>query len=153
MPHIIDTGAAHALDFTEVVARLEERGIDLGNDGRMGEALKLRFVERSSLSAGKVQLYRARRDIHRQLPPEQLSISLNIMEEGEHVPWRDQAIVDLRHGIITKRPTLTPAERLMRCAVHFCDEDVDLADQFARHHPVPRVRDDCARWLALAQAP
>lgn len=72
MPHIIDTGAAHALDFTEVVARLEERGIDLGNDGRMGEALKLRFVERSSLSAGKAQLYRARRDIHRQLPPEQL---------------------------------------------------------------------------------
>jgi hypothetical protein len=93
-------------------------------------------------------LYRAHRDIHSQLPPESLSISLNIMEEGEHVPWRDQYIVDLERGTIAKRPTLTQAEMLLRGAVHFCAEGVDLADQFAKHHPVPRVRANAIAALA-----
>lgn len=117
-------------------------------DGRQDEELNLRFVERSSLNEGKVMLYRAHRDIHSQLPPEQLSISLNIMEEGEHVPWRDQYIVDLERGTIAKRPTLSQAEMLLRCAVHFCDEGIDLADHFAKHHPVPRVRANAIAALA-----
>jgi hypothetical protein len=117
-------------------------------DGRLDEPLNLSFVERSCLSEGKVQLYRAHRDIHSQLPPDSLSISLNIMEEGEAVPWRDQYIVDLEHGTIAKRPTLTQGEMLLRCAVHFCDEGVDLADQFAKRHPVPRVRANAIAALA-----
>jgi hypothetical protein len=154
-------------------------------DGRQDEPMTLRFAERSALSEGKVMLYRAHRDIHSQYPPDSLSISLNIMEEGEHVPWRDQYIVDLTRGTIAKRPTISQGEMLMRCAVHFCAEGIDLADQFAKCHPVPRVRanaiaalaaveedvaartarlergladpdarvrDDCARWLALNAA-
>lgn len=156
-----------------------------GVDGRIGEPLKLRFVERSSLGEGRMMLYRAHRDIHSQLPPERLSVSLNIMDEGEHVPWRDQYIVDLERGVIARRPTLTPGEILLRCAVHLTDNGRDVAEQFARTHPVPRVRanalaalaavaegdaravvlerglrdtdarvrDDCARWLALGAAP
>ena len=109
-------------------------------DGRLGEPLNLKFVERSSLSQGKMMLYRAHRDIHSQLPPEALSVSLNIMDEGEHVPWRDQYIVDLGHGTIAKRPTLTSGEMLLRCAVHLTENGRDVAEQFARVHPVPRVR-------------
>ena len=155
-------------------------------DGRLGEPINLQFVERSQLSEGKMMLYRAHRDIHSQLPPEQLSVSLNIMDEGEHVPWRDQYIVDLgqetdRRGTIAKRPTLTPAEMLLRCAIHLTEEGREIAAEFAKAHPVPRVRanalaalaaveegagraavlergmgdedarvrDDCARWLAI----
>lgn len=150
-------------------------------DGRLGEPLNLTFVERSSLGQGQMMLYRAHRDIHRQLPPESLSVSLNIMDEGEHVPWRDQYIVDLKSGTIAKRPTLTSSELLLRCAVHLTGNGRDVAEQFAMTHPVPRVRanaiaalaaveegegraavlerglcdgdarvrDDCARWLAL----
>jgi hypothetical protein len=150
-------------------------------DGRLGEPLNLHFVERSSLSQGKMMLYRAHRDIHSQLPPETLSVSLNIMDEGEHVPWRDQYIVDLEQGTIAKRPTLTSSEMLLRCAVHLTENGRDVADHFATAHPVPRVRanavaalaaaaegedraavlargmrdgdarvrDDCARWLAM----
>src|SRR5690606_14258435 len=124
---------------------------------------------------------RAHRDIHSQLPPERLSISLNIMDEGEHVPWRDQYIVDLDRRAIARRPTVTASEMLLRCAVHLTGNGRDVADHFARAHPVPRVRaaaiaalaaveesegraavlerglcdadarvrDDCARWLAL----
>lgn len=147
-------------------------------DGRLGEPLNLRFVERSSLSEGKMMLYRAHRDIHSQFPPERLSVSLNIMDEGDHIPWRDQYIVDLEAGTIAKRPTLTPSEMLLRCAVHLTDNGKDIAERFATAHPVPRVRanaiaalatvaedreamlergladpdarvrDDCRRWLA-----
>ena len=150
-------------------------------DGRLGEPLDLQFIERSSLSEGKMLLYRAHRDIHSQLPPPSLSVSLNIMDEGEHVPWRDQYIVDLEAGTIARRPTLTSGEMLLRCAVHLTENGKDIAGEFAKAHPVPRVRanaiaalaavaegagraavlergirdrdarvrDDCARWLAV----
>ena len=120
-------------------------------DGRLDEPLNLQFVERSQLREGKMMLYRAHRDIHSQLPPEALSISLNIMDEGDHVPWRDQYIVDLESGTIAKRPTLTQAEMLLRCAVHLTDEACDIADHFARAHPGPRVRATAIAALAAVQ--
>ena len=100
------------------------------------------------------------------------------MDEGDHIPWRDQYIVDLEAGTIAKRPTLTPSEMLLRCAVHLTDNGKDIAERFVTAHPVPRVRanaiaalatvaedreamlergladpdarvrDDCRRWLA-----
>src|SRR3546814_8329996 len=93
-------------------------------------------------------LYRAHRDIHNQLPPDRLSISLNIMDEGEHVPWRDQYIVDLDSRAIARRPTFTASEMLLRCAVHLTDDGKDIADHFASGRPVPRVR--AAAIAALA---
>lgn len=119
-------------------------------DGRLGEPLDLTFIERSQLSEGKMMLYRAHRDIHSQLPPDSLSVSLNIMDEGEHVPWRDQYIVDLEHGTIARRPTITPGEMLLRCAVHLTDNGKDIAEQFAKAHPVPRVRANAIAALAAA---
>ncbi|MBJ7501757.1 MAG: transposase [Sphingopyxis sp.] len=117
-------------------------------DGRLGEPLGLRFVERSSLTEGRMMLYRAHRDIHSQLPPESFSVSLNIMDEGEHVPWRDQYIVDLEAGMIARRPTLTSGEILLRCAVHLTGNGRDIAEQFAKAHPVPRVRANAIAALA-----
>ncbi|WP_242776971.1 transposase [Sphingopyxis sp. YF1] len=125
-------------------------------DGRLGEPLNLRFVERSQLAEGRMMLYRAHRDVHSQLPPERLSVSLNIMEEGEHIPWRDQYIVDLDHksdarGTIARRPTLTQAEMLLRCAAHLADDGKDIAEQFAKAHPVPRVRANAIAALAAVE--
>jgi hypothetical protein len=125
-------------------------------DGRVGEPLNLRFVERSQLSEGKMMLYRAHRDIHSQHPPESLSVSLNIMEEGEHLPWRDQYIVDLGQkddglGTIARRPTITPTEMILRCAVHLTEEGKDVADHFAKAHPVPRVRANALAALAAVE--
>src|SRR3546814_12121361 len=85
-------------------------------------------------------LYRAHRDIHSHRPPERLSISLNIMDEGEHVPWRDQYIVDLDRRAIARRPTVAASEMLLPCAVHLPGNGRDVADQFARAPPAPRVR-------------
>lgn len=117
-------------------------------DGRLDEPLNLRFVERSNLAEGRMMLYRAHRDVHSQLPPESLSVSLNIMDEGEHIPWRDQYIVDLEAGTIARRPTLTPTEMLLRCAIHLTDNARDIAEHFARAHPVPRVRANAIAALA-----
>ncbi len=126
-------------------------------DGRLGEVLNLTFTGRSQLSEGKTMLYRAHRDIHSQRPPERLSVSLNIMEEGEQLPWRDQYIVDLPRtadgrGAIARLPTLTPAEMLLRCAVHLTEEGMDVADHFAKAHPVPRVRAGAIAALAAVEA-
>jgi hypothetical protein len=120
-------------------------------DGRLDEPLNLKFVERSSLTQGKLMLYRAHRDIHSQLPPPSLSVSLNIMDEGEHVPWRDQYIVDLEAGTIARRPTLTSGEMLLRCAVHLTENGKDVAEQFAKAHPVPRVRANAIAALAAVK--
>lgn len=117
--------------------------------GYPGEALDLHFVERSALAEGKVMLYRAHRDIHCQLPPERLSVSLNIMDEGEHIPWRDQFIVNLEHGSIARAPSLSQSEALLRAAVHQGGEDArDVAQDFARRHPVARVRANALLSLA-----
>ncbi|MDO9368062.1 MAG: transposase [Sphingopyxis sp.] len=125
-------------------------------DGRLGEPLNLKFVERSQLDEGKMMLYRAHRDIHSQLPPPSLSVSLNIMDEGDQIPWRDQYIVDLgqethKRGTITKRPTLTSSEMLLRCAVHLTENGRDVAEQFAKAHPVPRVRANAIAALAAVE--
>lgn len=121
-------------------------------EGFGGEPVALNFIERSVLEQGKVQLYRAHRDIHRQLPPASLSVSLNIMEEGEAVPWRDQFIVDLEKSSIARSQTLTQTEMLLRCAVHFGGNGCDVASEMARSHPVPRVRASAIAALAMAAA-
>ena len=58
--------------------------------GWRGEAAELRFVERSALSEGKTLLYRAHRDVHSQLPPETMSVSLNILRIDPAQAWCDQ---------------------------------------------------------------
>lgn len=120
-------------------------------EGFAGEAVALRYVERSALDQGKVQLYRAHRDIHRQLPPASLSISLNILEEGEAVPWRDQYIVDLERRSIARSQTMTQTEMLLRCAVHFGGNGQDVAADMAVSHPVPRVRASAIAALAVIE--
>ena len=129
-------------------------------DGRLGEPLALRPAGQSQLGENKMMLYRAHRDVHNQHPPPSLSVSLNIMDEGEHIPWRDQYIVDLGAGraaphapaTIAQRPTLTSTELLLRAAVHLNENARDIADHFAKAHPVPRVRAHALAALAAAEA-
>ena len=117
-------------------------------DGRQGESLNLTFTGRSQLAEGQLRLYRAHRDLHCQHPPPSLSVSLNIMDEGDHIPWRDQYIVDLDSRTIARRPTTTSTELLLRAAVHLTAEALGIADHIAQTHPVPRVRAGAIAALA-----
>ncbi|MGK6318632.1 transposase [Sphingomonas sp. DT-204] len=109
--------------------------------GVPGEPAGLRFVERSRLEQGKLMLYRARRDVHRQLPPDAFSVSLNILGYAPGQPWIDQYRFDLDHGTIVHGLNVTPAEGLLTIAAHLGgDAGLGLARDYARRHPCERMR-------------
>ncbi len=119
-----------------------------------GDAARLRLVEDGHLAPGRVLHYRAHRDVHDQLPPDALSISLNIIPENEGAPWRDQRFFDLDRAIVADVPTFAPSEVLLRLAVTLRpDVGPQLAHDFAASHPLHRMRWSAWRALIGASAP
>ncbi len=109
--------------------------------GAIGEKAGLRFVERSTLDPGKLMHYRAHRDVHSQLPPESLSVSLNIMHAGGAQGWLDQYKFDVEKDEISGVIGAGGSEVFLRVAVGLdCPEAHDLAHSFARSHPSDRMR-------------
>jgi hypothetical protein len=76
--------------------------------GIPGEEVDLRFIEKSRLEQGKVMLYRAHRDVHLQLPADEMSVSINIVEASHSSVFRDQYRFDVANrkvdGILTHSP-------------------------------------------------
>ena len=119
--------------------------------GYRGEAVDLRFIERSRLSERKIMLYRAHRDVHVQHPADELSVSLNVMHMAPHQGWFDQYRFDVDEKRIAGILNTGSAEAMLRVAVGLGVEDaLDLAEQFGRTHPSDRMR--LASWEALAMA-
>jgi len=113
--------------------------------GFPGEKVELRFVEKTRLDEGKVMLYRAHRDVHLQLPADEMSVSLNIVESRYDIPFRDQYRFDVQRGEVAGIITSLPLDSLIALAAHFGGEDgTDLLDSFAAGHPSDRIR-----WLAV----
>lgn len=124
--------------------------------GRAGEAAGLRFVERSALSAGKLMHYRAHRDVHRQLPPENLSVSLNVVAADPAAGWFDQYGFDVEADAVTGVLNPTSTEVFLRLAVGLGGaEALDMAERFGRIHPSDRLRLACfeARAMVAENAP
>lgn len=109
--------------------------------GYPGEKAGLRFIERSALSEGKMMLYRAHCDIHSQIPPDSLSVSLNVMHVDESQNWFDQYGFDLERGEIAKVLSPNSTEVFLRTAVAVRHGGaLDLAEQFGKNHPSDRIR-------------
>lgn len=118
-------------------------------DGWKGEPAGLRFIERSRLEPGKIMHYRAHLDVHRQLPPDALSVSLNILHVSRAQAWFDQYRFDTDRNVVGGIVNEGASECLLRIAAGLGrTEAIDLAGQFARHHPSDRMR--LAAWEALA---
>lgn len=115
--------------------------------GYVGEPVALVPVEDGMLHQGRVLHYRAHRDVHDQLPPSRLSISLNIVPEAAMAQWRNQYLFDVHRACITGLPTITPAEIALRIAAAFSAEGLDIVHHLARRHPAERVR--WRAWRAL----
>jgi hypothetical protein len=116
--------------------------------GYPGEAVDLTRTECGTLSQGRMLLYRAHRDVHVQLPPTALSISINIVPEVPGTAWRDQFLFDIDAGRIAAVPTITASEIALAIAVTWGGEDaVEQARHVARAHPSPRFR--WRAWAAL----
>ncbi len=109
--------------------------------GYAGEIAPLRFVERSALHEGKLMLYRAHRDVHSQLPPESLSVSLNVMHVDPAQHWFDQYGFDLETRQVTRVLSPNATEAFLRAAVASgAEEALDFASEVARSHPSERIR-------------
>ena len=119
--------------------------------GWTGERAELRFVERSRLEPGKLMHYRAHRDVHSQLPPDALSVSLNIMHMRPSQAWFDQYRFDTEKDEVSAILNHGASEIFLRIAVALGGEEaLDLAERFGGHHPSDRMR--LVAWDAQAAA-
>lgn len=124
--------------------------------GAIGEAVDLRFMGRSRLEPGRIMHYRAHRDVHSQLPPDALSVSLNVMHASGAQGWLDQYRFDVERETIAGVLGTPASQVFLRIAVGLgVDEALDLAESYARSHPSERMRltalDARAGILALAE--
>ena len=121
--------------------------------GLPGEKVDLKFIETSRLDQGKLMLYRAHRDIHNQLPADDLSVSVNIMQASNHLPFLSQYRFDVEKCEVAGILTRTSSEALLAIAAnHDGGNARDLVESFAAHHPCDRIQFAAIRELA-ASAP
>ena len=110
-------------------------------DGVIGEKANLRFIERASLDPGKLMHYRAHVDVHSQLPPESLSVSLNVMHSDAAQGWLDQYKFDVEKDEISAVLSPGASAIFLKTAVGLeHPEALDLAEVFARSHASERMR-------------
>ena len=120
--------------------------------GIPGEAVDLRFVEKARLEPGKVMLYRAHRDVHNQLPADDMSVSINIMHASPCLPFLSQYRFDVTGRRIAGILSRSSAEALLALAAHHGGGDGrDLVESFAAHHPCDRMQFAALRELAAAE--
>jgi hypothetical protein len=112
--------------------------------GRIGEEVPIRFLERTRLEPGKQMFFRRQRDIHVQLPPEDFSMSLNllIMTEQDHLT--DQFEFNTKNSSIAGFPSGTICSKrvfLMNIAGKVGDDyTADILLKIAADHPCQRTR-------------
>jgi len=121
--------------------------------GLPGEKVDLRFIEKAKLDPGKVMLYRAHKDVHNQLPADEMSVSINIMEASSKLPFLAQYRFDPAKCEIAGVLTRSSSEALVALAAnHEGGNARDLVESFARHHPCERLQFAAIRELAAAEA-
>lgn len=109
--------------------------------GGIGEKAGLRFIERSTLDPGKLMHCRAHLDVHSQLPPESLSVSINIMHANGAQGLLDQYKFDVEKGETSGVINPGGSEVFLRVAVGLGNKDArDLAHNFASSHASDRMR-------------
>ena len=119
--------------------------------GVPGEKVDLRFVEKARLEPGKVMLYRAHKDVHNQLPADDMSVSINIMEASGRLPFLSQYRFDVKTCEIAGILTRSSTEALLALAAnHGGGNARDLVESYAADHPCDRIRFAALRELAWA---
>ena len=121
--------------------------------GLPGEKVDLKFIEKCRLDPGKVMLYRAHRDVHNQLPADDLSISINIMEASPRLPFLAQYEFDVKKCEVARILNRSSTEALLAIAAnHGGGNGRDLVEGFAAHHPADHIRFSALRELAGAES-
>jgi hypothetical protein len=122
-------------------------------EGYPGEKVEFRFLERVLFGPDMVMLYRANRDVHIQLPPDDLSVTLNLMVSTPEAHARDQFFFDMESRTLADYPAELEGSRrvsALKMAAQIGNEDTrQLLDDLGRSHPCRRTR--LAAWEAQAQ--
>ena len=113
-------------------------------EGYPGEIVDLRFLEWTSFRAGTAMLYRASRDVHVQFPPDDLSITLNLMLETSSAGPRNQYYFDLADKRVLSFAGEQDSSRriaIVSMAGHAGNgETQNLLTDLSRNHPCSRTR-------------
>lgn len=109
-----------------------------------GENVNMKFLERTSLSEGKVMFFREGEDIHIQYPPPALSVSLNLLVRTPNTAVREQLLFDIENGRISSMATGSDVARTI-LAIDFCrivgdSETVSILSGLAEQSKSGRVR-------------
>lgn len=120
--------------------------------GLPGEKVDLKYIEKTRLETGKVMLYRAHRDVHNQLPADDMSVSINIMQATPCLPYLDQYRFDVRNCEIVSILNNSATEALLALAAnHGGGNARDLVESVAAAHPSSRIRFSALKELAAAE--
>ena len=113
-------------------------------EGYIGEQVDFRYLDTTLFTAGMVMLYRASKDMHIQYPPEDLSISLNLMTSNPDVLTRDQFLFDNDKRTLARFPSGLEGSRrvsVIEIAGHLGNADTeDMLQTLAAVHPCRRSR-------------
>ena len=97
-------------------------------------------------------LYRAHKDVHDQLPADEMSVSINIMHASPCLPFLSQYRFDVKEQKIAGILSRTSAEALLALAAHHGGGNGrDLVESFAAGHPCDRIQFAALRELAAAE--
>lgn len=120
--------------------------------GIPGDRVEMAFSETTTLPRGKVMLYRAALDIHRQEHPTEYSLSLNLLVCNPRRPRREQYYYDLERKTIVGSMKAAPGHPRLTCYLaRFLGNDGTRAalDAIRRDNPAPLVRLTAVESLAV----
>jgi hypothetical protein len=112
----------------------------------------LRYVEQIRLRRGDVMVYRAFEDVHAQLPPDEVSISLNLMAHPPEIARQPQYFFDMDTRTIASAVSdgHDVFGTFIRMAQHIGDANTpELLMALAGAHPAPVVRDIALQQLMV----
>ncbi|UYY58560.1 transposase [Sphingomonas sp. S2-65] len=121
-------------------------------EGYTGEEVRIREVAFKSLGLDSVMLYRAHVDIHSQLPPDKLSITLNVMESGPEHHYKDQYMFDGEGGSVAVVLSSRCSPNLFEVAASFGDAEIQEALVFISKRHQSEYTRACALRSALRGA-
>ena len=120
-------------------------------EGYVGERVDVRFLQKTFLTKGKVIGFRASKDIHTQLYPSALSVSINLLSSSQDALLKDQFYFDINKSCITGfvNTLVSARSTVLSLAEHLGNDDTcDVLDTISKRHPTPRTRADAYRAFA-----
>lgn len=118
--------------------------------GFPGEDVELKYIETTNLAEGDMMLYRAHIDVHNQLPADDLSITINIMESSLRTTVTDQYAFDLKSNKVDEILNRKNALICMRLAMAFSDGNgYDIVEHISDNHVSNSIRMAAIDAIAL----